>query len=171
MGDIHLKTLALVEIGCCASLDGDYDQAEALFRIGVAHFTEMGDKNQLAAPVRRLGHIALVRQEYVQALQHLRHSLALNIEVGDRRGVAACLRGIACVYGEQGRLLNAAQLLGAEEQLLSAISVALMQADRSDFDCYAARIRLQYTDPALAAAHADGLQLSQDQAVLLANKV
>lgn len=160
--------LAEINLGHCEKVDGNFEQAEIHYRNGIAYFSAISNPNQLAGPLRRLGHLMLLRQEPEQALHYFRESLTLNLEVSDMRATAACLLSIACAYWTQSARRKAAQLFGTHEQLLQTKNAFLMPADRNDCALLADAIQAALDDQTLRAAYNTGKQLSLEQATRLA---
>src|SRR5262249_4663744 len=104
-------------------------------------------------------------------------SLALNRELGDRIGVAACLTLLAGVALERGRPADAARLLAAVQAFLDTANaqrfadgqpgrrgVLHLPIDRFEYDRLLALVRADVEEPTFAEAWAEGRALSLEVA-------
>lgn len=112
--------------------------------------------------------MALRQGQPAQAAELCRESLALNLEVGDRRAVAACLAGLAGVAQAQAQPLRALRLCGAVSALLDSIATPLMPADQRDYESNVAALRAEISAADLADVWADGRAMTMEQAVAYA---
>jgi hypothetical protein len=89
--------------------------------------------------------------------------------LGDRRGIAFSLGGLAAVVAALGSSLRAARIWGAEARLREEIGSPLPPNDRSDYDRRVAAARAALGDHA-AFDHAwqEGRALTLEQAIELA---
>jgi non-specific serine/threonine protein kinase len=94
-----------------------------------------------------------------------RESLALQLEQGERWGIADSLSGLAGVAGVLDRAEEAARLFGAAEALYAACHVRLPPPDRPAYAALVARARTGADPAAWAACWAAGRALPLDQAV------
>jgi predicted ATPase/DNA-binding SARP family transcriptional activator/DNA-binding CsgD family transcriptional regulator len=78
---------ALVGIGAIAQSQGDYQQAEAFLKKGVALHRKFGDTRDLAGALNNLGNVALHQGRYEEATPLYEESLALWREEGEKYGV------------------------------------------------------------------------------------
>jgi non-specific serine/threonine protein kinase len=84
----------------------------------------------LPYPVRRLGHLALLRGDVAEAVKLCLESLSLNRAVGDPQGVAACLVALSAAAAARKAFERAARLLGSADALLRVGAIELFAADR-----------------------------------------
>ena len=91
--------------------------------------------------------------------------LSLYQKVGDRPGIAECLRGLASVAVTQADAARAACLFGAAEGLREAIGASLLPDERAGYDGMVAAARACLGDRAFAAAWASGRTMMLEQAV------
>ena len=89
-----------------------YEESEALLR-------SSGDKGDLARLVHTLGYIAQHEGDYTRAETQFRKSLAMFRRLGNRRGIAECLAGLAGLRARQGQPAMGANMLGAAETLVA----------------------------------------------------
>jgi hypothetical protein len=124
-----------------------------------------GDKGDLARFVHNLGYIALHQQDFPRAQAQFRESLLMFRRLGNKRGIAECLAGLASVRAKQEGLQTAAQLLGAAEALLSASGAAWWPADRVEVENTRAILQSVLEQREFAAAWAKGQGMSMEQAI------
>ena len=82
--------------------------------------------------MRTLAWIFLSQGNIERPAQLFRASLALCIETAHRTGIAESLEGMAAVYAERGRALEAARLLGAVHALRDRIGQPILGGGRVD---------------------------------------
>lgn len=90
--------------------------------------------------------------------------------LGNRRGIAECLAGLASVRARQGHTQWAATMLGAAEILLHATGGAWWPADRVEVERNREIIRSALDEAGFAAAWEKGHALTLDQALLFAER-
>jgi predicted ATPase/DNA-binding CsgD family transcriptional regulator len=111
-----VRAKALVGAGVLATLQDDFDQAEALCGEGLALYRELGDRQGSATALSSLGYAALMRGNYAVARAPLEEALALFREVGDAAGSIYALHRLASVLSSEGQYARAQALL--EESLV-----------------------------------------------------
>src|SRR5439155_9113898 len=118
--------------------------------------------------VRRLGYLALKRNDYAQAAASFAESLRLNREMGERLGVACCLGAFAAIAVSRAEWVRAAQLYGAMQAMADALNAAPPPNDQMDIEPYLNTLRERLNGSDLETASAEGHALSLEQAVALA---
>ena len=86
-----------------------------LFEADLAACRRLGNNSGGASALYHLGTIALEQGDHARAQVYYTESLMLRWELGDRRGIADCLEGLAGVASIRGLAESAAQLCGAAE--------------------------------------------------------
>jgi len=122
-----------------------------------------------------LGLVARRQGDRVAARSRYRESLALRRELGDRRGIAECLEGLAeedrgtapCrdQTPSQGQPERAARLLGAAEALRTRIGAPLPPHRRPEYETHRAALRVTLGEAAYTAAWSAGRALTWEEAV------
>ena len=158
----------LSNLGIIAQNEGDLAGAQALYLESLTILKQLGAKYPLGFPLRQLGLLAVLRGDYERAGVFMRESLSLNIDVGDKRGIAACLVAVASLYAARGRLADAARLCGAAEALLDAIHTQIFPYDQEQNERNLAALCAQLGPAAFEAALAAGRLLTLEQAIALA---
>ncbi len=147
---------------------GDYDEAKVLFERSVVLLRQLDAKDLLAYPLRRLGQLALRRNDPVTAKALCRESLELNLRVGDRRAVAACLAGMATISLEERKFERAATLLGVVDAQLDKLTAPLFYTDRVVYEHTLQLLHEALDEKIYSAAYAIGRAMPLEQAIALA---
>jgi non-specific serine/threonine protein kinase len=161
---------ALSFLGDGAFYLGEYQRALEHYEKSVVVLSEVQDLNFLAYSHRRLGHTARYLGDLDRATKGCLESLSLNMELGHKQAVAACVSGLACITLARGDAQTAAQLFAAVERQLDRIGVSLLPSDTVEFEQNVALAREELGESAFAAAWAEGRTMTIDQAINLALK-
>jgi hypothetical protein len=113
----------------------------------------------LPYPLRRLAQLALLRGDAERATQLCLESLALNRDVGDPQGIAACLVGLAAIAAATHQSARAARLLGGADALLTTVQTQLFPLDRQQFEQSAMQVRTLLSASAFDCAWTDGRRM------------
>src|SRR5207253_5997321 len=97
-------------------------------------------------------------------------SLGLLAELGDKRGIATGLEGLASVACKRASDGRAARLYGAAAALRAAIRVPLPPAARAEYDACQVVIRERLGETAFSAAWAAGASTPLDDVVAQARE-
>ena len=158
----------LTFLGDVALNQNESKEARSIFEAAVAILREIGDKNLLAYPVRRLGLLAWREKDFARAIAFCKESLSLNHELGDPRGVLACLAGFADIAVVQGRFVRAAQIMAAVETQLAALGMRLLPVDKMEYERNLAQLRAQFDESTLKKFWVKGSAMSLDDAIAFA---
>jgi len=158
----------LMFLGDVALNHYEAEWARSLFEETITILKELGDINFLAYSIRRLAQLAWREGDYQKAIALCKKSLNLNQEVGDPRGVMACLAGFGDIAVAQGKFERAARLMAAVETQLSAIGIRLLHIDKMEYDRNLAQLRAQYDEKSLTKFWAKGKSMSLDEAIAFA---
>jgi non-specific serine/threonine protein kinase len=161
---------ALSFLGDGVFYQGDYQRARELYEKSVDVLSEIRDLNFLAYALRRLGHAARYLGDLEAAVYGCQESLSLNMEIGHKQAVAACISGLACVDLARGDALTAVQLFAAVERQLEMIGFSLLPTDTIEFERNVAMARDELNEAAFAVAWAEGRAMTTEQAIGLALK-
>ena len=145
-GDAWLKAFTANNRGEVARVEGDYALARRYYEETERHYLEADAKGDQARLVHTFGYLAQHAGDLAQAEALFAESLARFIALGNQRGIAECLAGLAGVAARRGSPDWAAPLLGAAEQLLTSSGAAWWPADRVEFDRNLALIAEQIGD-------------------------
>jgi len=127
-----------------------------------------GDINFLAYSIRRLGQLAWRAGDYEKAIALCKESLHLNQEVGDPRGIMACVAWFAAIAMSQGKFERATKLLSAVETQLTSIGIRLLFVDKMEYERNLALLRTTLDEKILNKFWAKGKTMSLDDAIVFA---
>ena len=125
---------ALNNYGEVARSLGDYDKAEQYYRQTEKYFELADAVGDQARLVHSFGYIELHKGHTDAAKDLFRKSLSDFRKLGNHRGIAECLAGLAGVAVKQGRHAWAAPLLCAAEQQLESFGGVWWPADRVEIE-------------------------------------
>jgi len=161
---------ALLGLGNCMVSEGSDENAHIYYEESARLFKEVGDKNQLAFAVRRLGLMALRQTDYPRAFASCAESLSLNMETRDGRGVAASLTAIASIAAQRGRPEPAARLYGATSAVLESQGAQLIPMDQTENEPYLLSARAEMGNDAFDKAFSEGRAMNMGEAVAYAHE-
>jgi predicted ATPase/DNA-binding CsgD family transcriptional regulator len=144
---------------------GNPDRAQRLYQESIDLLRGLDDKALLGYATRRLGLVMRGYQDYARSNALCQESLELNLAIGDRRGVAGSLVGLAGLAIAQGHTVHAAQLLGAAERLLNDIGAHFFFSDQVEYQRHIDNLRTQLGSASFDMAWAEGQTMSMEQAV------
>lgn len=142
LGDGWQIAFCLNNFGELARTRGDYAGARDYYLRAEELFREADAASDHARLVHTLGYIALHDSEVVEAGRLFQESLSAFRKLGNKRGMAECLAGLAAVGAVSGQGAWAVQLLAAAETQLAASGAAWWPADRVEIE----RTRQQLMD-------------------------
>jgi hypothetical protein len=122
----------------------------------------------MARFVHTLGYIAQHEEDFELAESQFRKSLAMFRRLGNRRGIAECLAGLAGLKAQQGQTIWGATLLSAAESLLKASGGAWWPADRVEVERNREMLRSALTADEFTKAQKKGEAMNIDQAIAFA---
>ena len=124
-----------------------------------------GDKGDLARLVHTLGYIAAHVDDDTLAEAQFRESLAMFRRLGNKRGIAECIAGLASLRAKQGKPQVGAQMLGAAEALLSATGGAWWPADRLEVEKTRSIVQSELSKDEFTVSWSAGQRMSLEQAI------
>jgi len=166
--DNWLISFALNNLGEVARTQGQFDLARRYYEECQALLSDAADRGDSARFTHNLGYIAQHEGEYALAENQFRESLAMFRQLGNRRGIAECLAGLAGLQARQGHAEWAAVALGAAEVLLMTTGGAWWPADRIEVERTQEIIRSKVDEPELTAALEKGRAMTQEQVLAFA---
>lgn len=155
----------LTFLGDVALNQNQSNEARSIYEEAVAVQREIGDRNFLAYSVRRLGLLAWREKDFARATVLCQESLSLNLELGDPRGVLACLAGFADIAVVQGKFERAAQIMAAVESQLAAMGMRLLPVDKLEYERNLALLRIQLDEKKFAKFWTKGKAMSLDDTI------
>lgn len=133
-GDVWTMAFGLGNYGEVARAQGDYEKAEEFYRRTEALYKQADSKGDQARLITALGYIALHRGEDEEAKTSFLESLDEFRKLGNVRGIAEALAGVAVLAAELGEQMWAAPLLSAAEARLKDLDGVWWPADRVEID-------------------------------------
>jgi tetratricopeptide (TPR) repeat protein len=133
-GDNWNIAFALNNYGEVARVQGDYARAEAFYRRTEKLYELADARGDQARLVHTFGYIAQHKGDFEEAKALFLQSLSDFRELGNHRGIAECLAGLAGLAAEQGKHEWAAPLLSAAESQLKVIDGVWWPADRVEIE-------------------------------------
>jgi predicted ATPase len=150
---------------------GDIPRAKKRYEESVEFQRVYGTKAFLGYPLRRLGYLALMENDVLTAWKYFQESLALNREVGDKPGVAACLTSMAALALHQGKPVQAACLCGVVGNRLASYSISLFSLDQVELERIQGQLHTSLDEATFEAAYSEGWEMSEEQAIELARVI
>jgi predicted ATPase/class 3 adenylate cyclase len=179
LGDLAGLARSLNFVGHIAHDQGDDERASTLWHESVTLARQTGDQWMLGTGLANLAKLAETQGRWEAAGAFYQQSLPQRSAIGDRRGTAECLEGLAAVLaalsnpslGESrppiSALQRAARLMGAARGIREAIGAPLMphldwHVDRGPQE---AQLRAALGEAAFAAASAQGRAMTLEQSI------
>jgi tetratricopeptide (TPR) repeat protein len=168
LNDHWLLSFALNNLGEVARVQGQYHLARKYYEESDSLLTDSGDDGDKARFVHNLGYIAQHEEQFELAESQFRKSLKMFRRLGNRRGIAECLAGLAGLKAQQGQIEWGAILLSAAESVLEITGGAWWPADRVEVERNREMLRSALSVDEFEKAHKTGAAMNIDQAVTFA---
>jgi DNA-binding SARP family transcriptional activator len=120
-GDRLAEAYACKDLGAARELRGQYRDALADLRDGLALFTEIGDNTGRSACLNNLGAVYDSLGEPARAARLLEESLAISRELADRHSQAISLNNLGPLYDRLGDPARALSCLGEARATFAAL--------------------------------------------------
>lgn len=134
VGDPWQIAFYLNNFGEVARTRGDYDSARDYYTRSEQMYRKADAPGDHARLVHTLGYLALHDGNLSEADKLFRESLAAFRKLGNKRGMAECLAGLAAIAAKQGDFAHGTLLLGAAEAQLVASHAVWWPADRGELE-------------------------------------
>ena len=167
--DNWLLSFALNNLGEVARVQGQYDLARKYYEESDTLLTDTGDNGDKARFVHNLGYIAQHEEEFELAEVQFRKSLKMFRKLGNRRGMAECMAGLAGLKARQGQVEWGTTLLSAAESLLKVTGGAWWPADRVEVERNREMMKSALSADEFAKAQKTGAAMTIDQAIAFAS--
>ena len=165
-----ILSFALNNLGEVARTQGRYDLARKYYEECQSLLNGTGDEGDGAHFVHSLGYIAQHEEDFELAEAQFRKSLAMFRRLGNRRGIAECLAGLAGLKARQGQTKWGAVMLSAAETVLKVTGGAWWPADRVEVERNRAMVQSALTAEEFAKAQKVGEAMNMDQAIAFASE-
>lgn len=166
-GSVSFQSVALNSLGDLARLEGDYERAGKLYDQlmsmalrNVARFTHPGQLHNQAYVAHHFGDDTKARRQFNEAI-------TLYREMGDPRGVAECVAGLAVLEAESNPV-KATRLLAAAMTTVESMGSRLSSSNQREYDRALAAIHAELDEADFQAAWDEGRATSLDEAVACA---
>jgi non-specific serine/threonine protein kinase len=134
IGDPWQIAFAVNNRGEVARVLGEYQQAHRYYEETEKLYRQADAKSDQARLIHTLAYIAQHEGDLETAQARFNESLESFLELGNKRGIAECLAGLAGLAAERGEFKWAVPLLAASEALLTSFGAAWWPADRVEFE-------------------------------------
>jgi predicted ATPase/class 3 adenylate cyclase len=168
IGDEWQMAFAYNNFGEVARTEQRYQEAEEYYRKTQTYYREADALSDQARSIHTFGYLWLHKGEYKMADACFRESLEKFIELGNKRGIAECLAGLAGLANAQGQHEWALPLLSAAQTQLSAFGAAWWPADRVEIEHTLDSLRSNLEDQRFSDLWKLGETMSLNQAVTYA---
>jgi predicted ATPase/class 3 adenylate cyclase len=159
------EAISLNNLGHVARHRLEYQVARGLYEESLSIKRELGDKLGIASSLASLGATARSQEDFITARALYLESLDICREVGERQIAASCLLGLADIEQAEGRLEEAAHLLGTMEALLEAVGAAPDVTGRAEHDRIFQSVRSQLDKLTWEGALSMGRARTVEQAI------
>ena len=170
LGENWALSFALSNLGEVARTQGQYDLARKYYEECETLLHDTGETVDLARFAHNLGYIAQHEGDFTRSESQFRKSLTIFRRLGNRRGIAECLAGLAGLKARQGEAQWGATLLSAAESLIQSTGGAWWPADRVEVEANQEIIRSALSELELTAAQKEGKAMTLDQALAFASE-
>jgi predicted ATPase/DNA-binding SARP family transcriptional activator len=168
LGNRHGIAIALSNLGEAHRAAGDAPAAEACYLESIAADKDYGNEAHSAYPLCGLGMLAFEQGNAPAARDRFAQSLAIWRRTGNRRGMAQALEGLAWAAGREGRLEEAARLLGAASTMLASAAGPPPMRGQAALRAQAmAEAQAGLSPEAFAAAWQGGTEMDPDQIMVM----
>ncbi len=171
VGDPWLVAQTLNALGDVARAQDDIDGAAKFYEDSLIAFEGLGNVSSRSGVLHNLGHVARRRGQYPAAARYFSQSLKLFREQHDQLGIAECIVGIAGVASGTKNAAEAAQLLGAADQLLASIDAVISPSNEGDYQSILREVHAQLGSRESMAERAVGALSSIEHAIVRALEV
>ncbi len=163
-GSESFESVALNSLGDLARLEGDYEKAGRLYDQlmskplrNVALFTRPGQLHNQAYVAHHFGDDA-------RAIRQFKDAIDMYRDMGDPRGIAECVAGIAVLEAEPAPE-RATRLLAAAMATVESMGSRLSSSNQGEYDRALAAIHARLDESAFNAAWEEGTRMTLDEAV------
>lgn len=166
-----ILSFALNNLGEVARVQGQYELARKYYEECEALLPDSGDKGDAARFTHNLGYIAQHEEEFELAEAQFRKSLKMFRQLGNRRGIAECMAGLAGLKAREGQGEWGAVMLSAAESVLKITGGAWWPADRVEVERNQEMIRSALGEADYATAQKKGAAMTLEQALAFASEL
>ena len=148
---------------------GLFAQSNRYYEEGLRKAQVIGNLRAIGRTLMRLGHVACALGDLTEAIAFFNRALRAAVDCRDQAGVSFVLIGLARTAAAQGDYQRATALLAAKEEIALFNPIArFWPMERKENEKALALIHAHLDEAAFAAAWAEGVAMSLEQAVAYA---
>ncbi len=166
-GSTGLVALATNSLGDLARAKGRWAEAASHYQASLASVTEATTRQLQAVYLHNLGHVTLRLGDEVEARSLFLDALDRYRDLGDIRGMAECVAGLAGVIAVTDPA-RGVELFGAALAAIERVGSHANPSNEADYDHLLAWARERLGDEPVAEALARGRTFTLEQAIALA---
>jgi tetratricopeptide (TPR) repeat protein len=170
LGNRGMQSLASNSLGDLARSRGEFAEAAAYYQESLKLAEDSATRLMKAVYRHNLGHAMHGLGDRAAARDLFAEALALFQELGDRRGMAECVAGLAGLIAES-EPERTARLFGAASAIVDAMGSRLNKANWGDYDYTLAIARARLGNDVFDAAWRQGRSLTLEQAIAEAMRI
>lgn len=163
-GVIGLLSLASNSLGDLARRNGHFKEAAAHYREGLEFAPTASTRWLRAVSLHNLGHVTRRLGDHVEARAFFAEALLLFRELGERRGVAECVVGLAGLIVDT-HPYRTVRFCAAATSAIEALGSHLNQSNQVDYDDTLAVARAHLGREAFERASRDGRLTTLEEAI------
>jgi non-specific serine/threonine protein kinase len=164
-GDPWAVAMTLSTYGDLARSARDYRRAERFYVESIELFRQHGVGSALGSVLHNLGYVFLRQCNPRRARSCFNEAITLFRNMDDRRGLAECLTGLACVSAALHHAEYAVGLFSAAHLAFERLGTVPSPQNRADADLGLETVRAMLDGETFAACWASGRQAGLDQVV------
>jgi predicted ATPase/DNA-binding XRE family transcriptional regulator len=164
LGNTGMLSLASNSLGDLARSRGQFAEAAAYYRESLELAEDSATQHMQAVYRHNLAHATHRLGNHTQARDLFAQALSLFRELGDQRGLAECVAGLAGLVAES-EPERTARLFGATSAIIGAMGSRLNPSNQADYHYALAIARARLGDDAFDAAWVAGRSLTLEQAL------
>jgi predicted ATPase/class 3 adenylate cyclase len=165
VGDPWQIAFASNNLGEVARTRGDYERARGFYQRSEEVYRQADAVGDHARLIHTLGYMALHDGDLPEAKRLFDESLVAFRKLGNKRGIAESLAGLAALAAAQGDWQLGALLLSAAEAQMTASAAAWWPADRAEIERTWAQLRGRLAEPELVSLRERGHGTSLAEAI------
>ena len=163
-----ILSFVLNNLGEVARTEGEYEQAREYYEKCTELLSDTDDQGDMARFTHSLAYIDQYEGDLELAESKFREGLEMFRRLGNRRGIAECLAGLAGVRARRGQHEWGASMLSAAETLLKSTGGDWWPADRVEVERNREMIRTALEEDVFKNAWRRGKSMNIDQAIQFA---
>lgn len=168
LGDPWLMAFSLNNFGEVARAQEDYEKAREYYTQSEALFRRADAVGDQARSIHTMAYLALHDGDVPRAEELFRESLTAFRKLGNKRGMAECLAGLAAVAVTLGKAEQSALLLGAAGTQMASSGAAWWPADRVEVERTRERLMATLNEKELSRLWEQGHSMNLEKAIAYA---